>query len=243
MVEGQGVGRGIALKNVGLTLGDFSLSGVDLEVRKGEYVVLTGPNGAGKTVLLKIIAGLYAPESGEVRIGGRDVTDVPPWERGIGYVPQDYALFPNRDVRRNIAFGLEVRKTERKAAPLSLEGRVEATAEMLGVGHLLGRTVEGLSGGERQKVSLARALVIEPQVLLMDEPVSAVDEENRDAICRELKATQRRTKVTTLHVCHNRREAELVADRIFLLKDGALVESQAAGLDHSHPPERASRRE
>ena len=210
---------GIRLESIGFRIGDFAIEGICLEVRDGEYFVLTGPNGSGKTVLVKLIAGLHSPDSGEIVIKGERVTETPPWERNIGYVPQEYALFPNLTVHGNIAFGLEVRKVEKSA----IEEMVRADADLLGISHLLHRMPKGLSGGEQQKVALARALSLRPTVLLLDEPVSAIDEESRDAICAELKKIQRRTRVTTIHVSHNRREAELVADRIGALKGGALT--------------------
>ena len=209
---------GIRIEKLSFRIGEFELKDVSLEVAEGEYFVLTGPNGAGKTVLMKLIAGLYGPDAGEVYIKGERMTETPPWERNIGYVPQEYALFPNRTVERNIAFGLEVRKVEKEA----IKEKVRADADLLGISHLLGRIPNGLSGGEQQKVALARALAVRPAVLLLDEPVSAIDEENRDAICGELKGLQRETGITTIHVAHNRREAELVADRVGVLKDGAV---------------------
>lgn len=229
-------GSGIRLDGVAFRIGEFELNNVSLEVAEGEYFVLTGPNGAGKTVLLKLIAGLYGPDAGEVYIKGERTTETPPWERNIGYVPQEYALFPNRTVERNIAFGLEVRKVEKE----TIKEKVRSDADLLGISHLLDRMPKGLSGGEQQKVALARALALRPAVLLLDEPVSAIDEESRDAICGELKALQQRTRITTVHVAHNRREAELVADRVGVLKDGAvsIVGDGRAGEERSGPAER-----
>ena len=136
----------------------------------------------------------------------------------MGYVPQEYALFPNLTVEGNVAFGLEVRKRDRS----EIEEKVGEASELLGISHLLHRMPKGLSGGEQQKVSLARALVLKPAVLLLDEPVSAIDEDSRDAVLSQIKGIQRRTRTTTVHVCHNSREAELVADRMGVLKDGIL---------------------
>lgn len=209
---------GIKLEHVQFRIGEFALEDICLDVRGGEYFVLTGPNGAGKTVLVKIIAGLHGPDSGDVFVKGERVTEIPPWQRHIGYVPQEYALFPNLTVAGNLAFGLEVRKTDKD----TVKGEVGKVAELLGISHLLHRMPKGLSGGEQQKVSLARALVLKPAVLLLDEPVSAIDEDCRDDICSELKAIQRETRVTTIHVSHNSREAELVADRMGTLRDGAI---------------------
>lgn len=220
MVEAAGV----RLEGVNYSIGEFTLADVRLEVPAGQYFVLMGPNGSGKTILLKLLSGILFPDSGEVFIGEAKVTGMPPWERGIGYMPQDYALFPDRTVYRNISFGLEVRKTGKEEARKEVGGM----AEMLGIDRLLDRMPETLSGGECQKVGLARALVIKPRLLLLDEPVSAVDEENRTFICGELKRIQEHFKVTTVHVSHSRSEAELVADRIGVLRDGRL-----AGLDSS----------
>ena len=208
----------VRVANISFRIGDFELKDVSLDVAEGEYFVLTGPNGAGKTMLVRLIAGLEIPLSGEISIGDAEVTQSPPWERSIGYVPQDGALFPNRDVRRNISFGLEVRRLDAE----TVSRRTLEVAEQVGAGHLLDRAVDGLSGGERQKVCLARALVVEPKVLLLDEPVSAIDETERDRLCAELKAVQANTGVTTVHVSHSRREAELVADRIGALENGVV---------------------
>ncbi|MHC4503726.1 MAG: ABC transporter ATP-binding protein [Planctomycetota bacterium] len=213
-----GAGVGIRIEKLSFRIGEFELKDVSLEVAEGEYFVLTGPNGAGKTMLMRLIAGLETPDAGEIFIAGERATPVPPWERPIGYVPQDVALFPHRNVERNVAFGLEVRKLDRD----QIAKEVGEAAELLGISRLLKRTTGGLSGGEKQKVSLARALVLEPAVLLLDEPVSAIDEADRDRLCGELKDIQRRTGVTTIHVAHNRREADLVADRVGVLEDGAV---------------------
>lgn len=213
-------GTSIALTGVEFSIGDFDLRVHELAVRAGEYFVVTGPNGAGKTQLLRLIAGLSRARSGEVRIGARAITNLPPWQRSVGYVPQDSTLFPNRDVRGNISFGLEVRGR----SPEQIDAEVERVAEMLGIGSLLARRVQGLSGGEQQKVSLARALIIEPDVLLLDEPVSAIDQQNRDGLCRRLRSVQRELGISTIHVAHNRAEIELVADR-FARMDGGRIQT------------------
>ena len=212
---------GVRLDGIHFRVGSFAIENLSLEVAPGEYFVLTGPNGSGKTILLRLITGLLAPAAGDILIGEKSVTNVPPWTRGIGYVPQDDTLFPNRTVARNLAFGLEVRKTRSS----DRMRRVKQIAEFLGVSHLLERAPAGLSGGERQRVSIARALIIEPSVLLLDEPVSSIDEEARDGLCRELKAIQHRTNTTTIHVSHNRAETELVADRVGHLVNGAIESS------------------
>lgn len=197
---------------------------LSLVIPQGQYFVLTGPNGAGKTILLKLIAGLFKPERGTIRIDGRDVTGLPPWKRGLGAIQQDGLLFPNRTVRDNIGFGLEIRglgQPERDRA-------VEEVAGQFNILPLLDRMPAGLSGGERQKASLARTLVLKPSVLLLDEPLSAIDEGARDDLLRrELKAIQRQSGITVVHVAHNRQEIELVADRVGVMTGGRLCSVEA----------------
>jgi len=213
-------GWGLEVTDLVVRIGNFRLCIPELRLPKGEYFVLTGHNGAGKSVFVRAIAGLLRPVSGAIAIEGRRVERAPPWERHIGYVPQDGILFPNRTVRGNISFPLEVRKV--KTAEIA--ARVDEVAAQVGIEPLLDRGVTGLSGGERQKACLARALVFNPVLLLLDEPVSAIDEEARDPICRLLREVQKRTGVTTIHISHNRHETELVGDRVGVLRNGTLQE-------------------
>jgi len=216
---------GIEITELSFAIGDFRMERLDLSVPKGEYLILAGPNGAGKTVLTKLICGLLSPSSGQISILGRDVTSEPPWKRRVGYVPQDTPLFPNRGVRGNIEFGLEV------AGVPKIDRRRSAaeTAEKLGIEHLLDRGVAGLSGGERQKVCLARALVLKPDILILDEPVSAIDEDSRAEICAFLRSEHERTGVTAIHVSHNSEETALLADRVIRMEAGAIVSSSPNG--------------
>lgn len=211
--------RAIEIEDLHFQIGSFAIEGVTLGIRAGEYFVLTGPNGAGKSLLMQLICGLYLPLSGSIRVNGVVVKDLPPWKRNIGYVPQDGVLFPNRSVRGNIVFGLEVRKRPKRQR----REAVDRIADLLGIEPLLDRMPHGLSGGERQKVGLARALVLEPDVLLLDEPVSAIDESARDAVCRELHRIQRTLGITTVHVSHNRAETRLLADRVGIMDRGQLL--------------------
>jgi len=221
-------GVSIQLEHVCFRIGKFAIDDLCLMIEEGEYFVLTGPNGSGKTLLIKLIAGLHAPASGTIRIQGEPVTDLPPWKRNIGYVPQDGVLFPNRTVRGNIRLGLEVQRLDSG----TIRVQVERIASMLRIFHLLDRMTRGLSGGERQKVSIARALVLKPALLLMDEPVSAIEEDTRDELCRELRSIQQGLGITTVHVSHSREETGLVADRVGVLIGGKLkktIESSRNG--------------
>jgi ABC-type sugar transport system ATPase subunit len=215
---------GISIDHLTFRIGSFVMEELSLVIPQGQYFVLTGPNGAGKTILLKLIAGLFKPERGTIRIDGRDVTGLPPWKRGLGAIQQDGLLFPNRTVRDNIGFGLEIRglgQPERDRA-------VEEVAGQFNILPLLDRMPAGLSGGERQKASLARTLVLKPSVLLLDEPLSAIDEGARDDLLRrELKAIQRQSGITVVHVAHNRQEIELVADRVGVMTGGRLCSVEA----------------
>jgi len=195
------------------------LDGVSFEIPSASYAVLMGRTGSGKTTLLEILCGLRAPDLGAVWIDDREVTALPPGERGIGYVPQDGALFPTLTVRDQIAFGLRMRGV----AADEIAIRVLEAAEGVGVSELLYRLPNGLSGGERQRVALARALVVKPSVLLLDEPLASVDEETQDGLMDLLQRTQREHRITVLHVTHSRREAEGLGEWRLKLEDGSVL--------------------
>jgi ABC-type sugar transport system ATPase subunit len=206
----------IRAESVSFHVGEFQLNRLSLEVNKGEYFVLLGPPGSGKTLFLEVLCGLRRLREGRIFINGQDVTLLEPRERMIGYVPQDYALFPHRSVEGNIRFGLETENLRNS----EINGRIHEIAEKLGIRHLLARRIAGLSGGERQRVALGRALVVHPKVLLLDEPVSALDESTREAICFELKRIQSELGLATIHVCHQLEEAFSLADRAGILRNG-----------------------
>ena len=208
----------IRLVNVSVRLGRFELHSLNLEITRGEYFTILGPTGVGKTKLLEIIAGLQTIESGEVWIDNENVSDLPPERRRVGFTYQDYLLFPHLTVRKNIAFGLHNRpRSERNQ-------RAAEVARLLRIEHLLDRTVLGLSGGEQQRIALARALAPEPRVLLLDEPLSALDPSNRKAVRNELVALHNQLGTTTVHVTHDFEEALSVSDRLAVMNSGEIVQ-------------------
>jgi ABC-type sugar transport system ATPase subunit len=204
-----------------LRVGGFQLRDVCMQIRPREYFVLMGPTGSGKSLLAKSVCGIIRVGAGSIHIDGKTVTDLEPRFRHVGYVPQESALFPHLTVVRNITFGLRAAGVGRREAARRIDPLVEA----LGIRHLLARSTVNLSGGETQKVALARALARDPKLLVLDEPVSALDEPTRREICRVLRRVQREVAVATLHVCHSLEEARLVGDRVGIMSDGRLVQT------------------
>lgn len=208
-----------AVENLSLRQGAFELKGISLSIPTGGYGVLMGKTGIGKTTILEAIAGLRTIQSGRILLDGKPVDSLAPGDRNLGYVPQDAALFRTMTVRANLAFALALRKR-----PLAeIAARVTELAGWLGLTHLLDRHPHGLSGGEAQRVSLGRALAYRPRILLLDEPLSSLDEETRDELARLLKSVKESHEVTVLHVTHNRREAEQLADIRFRLDAGRII--------------------
>ncbi|MBY8977115.1 sn-glycerol-3-phosphate ABC transporter ATP-binding protein UgpC [Rhodobacteraceae bacterium NNCM2] len=194
------------------------IKGLSLEIEDGEFVAYVGPSGCGKTTLLRLLAGLEQVTSGSVHIGDRDVTSLSPMERGVAMVFQNYALYPHMTVAENIGFGLRVRGTSRAER----DPKVKAAAELLELGHLLDRKPRELSGGQRQRVAMGRAIVREPEVFLMDEPLSNLDAQLRNQMRAEIRALQRRLGTTMVYVTHDQIEAMTMADRIVVLRDGVI---------------------
>jgi len=194
---------------------DFSV-----EVPAGELLVLLGPSGCGKTTVIRLIAGLEIPDSGTVLINGRSCDDVPPQQRDVAMVFQQYALYPHRTVRGNIEYPLRLRNVEQQLR----RDKVEWIAGLLGITRLLGRKPGQLSGGEAQRVALARALVRDPACFLMDEPLSNLDAQLRVRARAEIRRLQRHLRVTTIYVTHDQDEAVALADRIAVMRDGRLIQ-------------------
>jgi multiple sugar transport system ATP-binding protein len=202
------------------------IHGVDITINDGEFVILVGPSGCGKSTLLRMIAGLENISGGEIRIGGRVVNNVPPKERDIAMVFQNYALYPHMSVADNMAFSMKLRK-----APASeISERVDRAAQILGLTKLLDRYPRQLSGGQRQRVAMGRAIVRDPQVFLFDEPLSNLDAKLRVSMRSEIKALHQRLKTTTVYVTHDQIEAMTMADKIVVMHDG-IVEQIGAPLD------------
>jgi len=195
-----------------------AVNGIDLLTRDGEFLVLLGPSGCGKTTLLRMIAGFETPTQGQLLIGGELVNDLPPRARKIAMVFQSYALYPHMTVYKNIAFPLKAQHVEKKA----IGPKVEWAAALFGIGHLLNRKPRELSGGERQRVALARALVREPDVFLLDEPLSNLDAQLRASARDELQQFQRRIGTTTIYVTHDQVEAMGLGDRIVVMRSGTV---------------------
>jgi len=210
----------VRVRDLWIDLKEFHLRQINLAIAAGEYFVILGPTGSGKTVLLETIAGLHQPRRGRILFSGQDVTNAPPEKRGIGFVYQDYALFPHLSVMENVAFGLKLRGVKRK----TIKESVTSISRLVGIDPLLHRRPKTLSGGESQRVALARALVVEPQLLLLDEPLSALDPEMREELQRELARLHRQLGTTTLHVTHDFEEAVALGDRIAIMNKGQIVQ-------------------
>jgi putative spermidine/putrescine transport system ATP-binding protein len=198
----------------------IALDAVDLEVESGEFITLLGPSGSGKTTLLMVLAGFTRPTAGTVHIDGHDITRQPPHKRDLGMVFQSYALFPHMTVGANVAYPLKVRKIARAET----EQRVRAALDLVQLAHVAERMPDALSGGQRQRIALARAIVFEPRILLMDEPLSALDKKLREQMQIEIRHLHERLGITTVYVTHDQREALTMSDRIAVINEGRIVQ-------------------
>src|ERR1700741_1900952 len=217
----------VQLKGVRKAFGRVEvIHGVDISIRDGEFVVLVGPSGCGKSTLLRMIAGLENITAGEIRIGERIVNNVPPKERDVAMVFQNYALYPHMTVAANMAFSLRLRGAPRQ----EIDERVDRAAAILGLSQLLGRYPRQLSGGQRQRVAMGRAIVRDPQVFLFAEPLSNLDAKLRVQMRPEIKELHQRLKTTTIYVTHAQIEAMTMADKIVVMRDGK-IEQTGSPLD------------
>ncbi len=230
-IEFKNVSRVFSVQQDKLVGSIKAVDDVSLQIRDGEFFSLLGPSGSGKTTSLRMIAGFDRPTSGQILLGGRDVSNLPPYERDVNTVFQDYALFPHMTVGENIAYGLMIKKVEKSE-------RAKRVDEMLDLVRLLGfggRKPAQLSGGQRQRVALARALINHPKVLLLDEPLGALDLKLRQQMQVELKAIQRRVGVTFIFVTHDQEEALTMSDRIAVFSQGRIEQVGTPAEIYEHP--------
>lgn len=212
-----------------------AVDGVELEIEDGEFLVILGPSGCGKTTMMRMIAGLEKPTAGQIFIGGSDVTALPPRKRGVSMVFQSYALYPHMNVFNNIAFPLRAQSRQKKFGKRAIRDKVESTAALLEIDMLLDRRPRQLSGGQRQRVAIARAMITQPDVLLLDEPLSNLDAKLRASARDELKDFQRSSNITAVFVTHDQIEAMGLGDRIVVMSDGRIQQVGTPQLIYDDP--------
>ncbi len=222
----------IELKNISIRYGSFTaVHDLNVEIRDGEFFTFLGPSGCGKTTTLRAIAGFETPAAGTITAFGRDLSGLLPEERGLGFVFQNYALFPSMSVYENIAFGLKAHKVPKK----EILPRVQAIAEKTGITEHLHKKITELSGGQQQRIAIARALVLEPKVLLMDEPLSNLDAKLRVSTREEIRKLQRALGITTIYVTHDQEEAMAISDRIAVFNVGRIEQVASPKEIYNHP--------
>jgi ABC-type Fe3+/spermidine/putrescine transport system ATPase subunit len=221
----------ITVQNLHMTFGDFALRDISLTIGKGQYWVILGPSGCGKSVFLQTLAGFFLPELGQIRLNGTDLGPIPPERRTMGLVFQQAALFPHKSVRANIGYALSVRGRPRT----EVNRTVDDLIQRMGLGRIVDRPVPTLSGGEAQRVAIARALASHPDVLLLDEPLSALDHNTRLELQDELALLHRTLGLTTVHVTHSREEASALGDHVAIMLGGRIVQQGGIANVFRHP--------
>ncbi len=233
-LNGPKTGSAVSVKLEGINLSfgkTHVLKDINLQIKSGEFFSFLGPSGCGKTTLLRLIAGFESAQTGRVIIGDKDVSYLPPWRRNLGMVFQSYALWPHMTIRQNVAFGLEERRVPRS----EINKRIDKTLDLVGLLELADRRPSQLSGGQQQRVALARTIVIEPQVLLLDEPLSNLDAKLRVQMRRELRELQRKLSLTTIFVTHDQEEANTTSDRIAVINHGVIEQVGTPMLLYDRP--------
>ncbi|HHT18856.1 MAG: ATP-binding cassette domain-containing protein [Euryarchaeota archaeon] len=208
------------VQNLSVKLGQFHLNDVNLSLEKNDYLVIIGPTGSGKSVLLETIAGFFTPDKGEIIMEGKKITNQSPENRGISIVYQDYVLFPHMNVFENISYGLQKKINAKKI----IQSKVEEIAKLLKIDHLLERNPETLSGGEKQRVAIARSLVVEPKILLMDEPFAALDVNTHAYLTSLIKNVINKHQTTCIHVSHNFNDVYNLAEKVAVMKEGKILQ-------------------
>lgn len=213
----------ITIKDCTIQAGKFAISDINIEIPTGEYGILMGKTGTGKTTILEALCGLRKVASGKILISGEDITHKRPAERNIGFLPQDIALFDHMTVHEHIAFGMRIQKWDKAI----IEKRVKELAERLQISHLLDRKPAGLSGGEKQRTAMGRALAVKPKVLCLDEPLSTLDDDTHEEVINLIKNVTKENNITTLHITHRQSEAEKLGQHFFLIDDGKIIRQEA----------------
>jgi len=219
------------VENVSLTLGDFQIKSLSLHIENPEYWIIIGPSGAGKTILLEMIAGIHRPTTGRILSEGVDITHDQPKDRNIAMMYQDLMLFPHMTVRENILFSVKIRKTYNGET----EGEIAKLVNILGISHLMDRNPATLSGGEAQRIALARALIQKPRLLLLDEPLSALDSMTRERLRQEIRKIHQHLKIPIIHITHHFEDVYALAEKVAIMQDGTIVQTGRPEDVFAHP--------